>query len=856
MNNVRKELAAGLLCVFAAAWAQAQTAHTVYLDPIGNNGPTSWNNLSLGVSNNTAVLKDALGTSTGIRATVTVPLNPGANTVASASPGGDAAEFLPAGANSAYGHTSSWGGAGPILYGEVTFSNLNALTSYAFTFYASRMSVTDIRDARYTVTGSNSASVVLNASTNSTRAAAVSNLVPRADGTLTLRIEKGPDNNQAPNYFYYLTAMKIVYVDPPPTVVYVDAAGSSAAPGWNLLGLQGESDTLLTDTNGAPTGIRALVTAPLGSANAWGALTLAGDAAEFQLAGDEACYAAGSATATLKLFHLKTSVPYTFTFFGSRKDGSTTRQTFYKVFGSNAGSNNLETASNTQDVAVVTNILPSPDGTITVNVSRGLTNSQNFIYLNAFKIAYVDNSLASPPTAVFAGKRLLFFGNQYLSTEGVPEYVAGLAQAGGYPRPYAASDFANDRTLASQIAHVTASPGLNVDDPGLDGTNTWDLVVMQGHGSESSSLGDAAAFRTNALALYQKVKGHASGKGAPARALLVQTWARGAGSAVYPAAFADPAAMQAEINANTAAATGTIAAAEGPGSVQLAAAGDAYAAGGFDPGMLYAADLSTPGKAGPELAALVLYKAIYGETVTNLSYDAAHAAGLTGISEPDWLRVTHWAEGLTPPEPQEPASGAPRVYLLDTCANAAGSPVYQGWNYKGFNATGVVENLVLTNGYPTEVSCEVLERMNGTSASSAASPAGDAAIFARALANNAFGNVNPWGSSTYSNAYCVARFSGLNPLAAYTFTCYASRTGATGRETQYTVEGAAAGSALLEPGNNSSEVAVIPKIRPRADGTIDLKVTAGPNNTSAEKFYHLNALMIESTSTGLLIRVR
>jgi hypothetical protein len=854
MKQLKTVLAALVVAVAAGLPLAAQTPHTVYIDASSNNGPANWNNLAFNAHGASLALKDSLTNATGIRATVSVRLN-GANTNGSTSPTGDAAEFAPAGSNSSYGHTTVWSGVQPILYGEVTFSNLNPAVAYDFTFFASRMSVADVRDARYTVTGSNSVSVVLDASNNSSHVATPGGVYTDPAGVATLRIEPGPGNNNA-NGFYYLTAVKLAYAEPPPTVVYVDAAGSSTAAGWNLLRFAVQSDAFLADTNGAPTGIRALVAAPLGNENTWGALTLTESAADFQPAGGEASYASGAAIATLRLFHLKPSVPYTFTFFGSRKDGTPTRQTFYKVFGANAGSNNLETASNTQSVAVVADILPAADGTITVNVSRGLTNSQDFIYLNAFKISYVDNSLASPPTAVFAGKRLLFFGNQYLSTESVPAYVAGLAQAGGYPRPYAVADLANDRTLASQIARVAGSPGFNVDYPGLDGTNQWDLVVMQGHGSESSSLGDVEAFRTNALALYQKVKAHASGKGAAARALLLQTWARGAGSDVYPASFADPAAMQAEINANTAAATGVIAAAEGAASVLLAPAGDAFATGGYDPSMLYAADLSTPGKAGPELAALVLYKTIYGETATNLSYDAANAAGLTGISEGDWIRVTHWAEGLAAPEPQEPAAGAPRVILLDTCSNAAGSPVYLGWNYKSFTTTGVVENLVLSNGYPTAVSCEVLTRMTGTSASSAAAPTGDAALFARALANNAFGNVNPWVSNTYSSEYCVVRFSGLNPMAAQAVTCYASRTGATGRETLYVVEGATSGSALLEPGNNSSEVAVLPRIRPRPDGTLDLKITAGPNNTSAEKFYHINALMLESSNAGLLITVQ
>ena len=226
---------------------------------------------------------------------------------------------------------------------------------------------------------------------------------------------------------------------------------------------------------------------------------------------------------------------------------------------------------------------------------------------------------------------------------------------------------------------------------------------------------------------------------------------------------------------------------------------------------------------------------------------------MNAINERDWQRVTHWADGLPAPEIPQQAPGARQVLLLDACGNLAGSPVYMGWNYLSFNSTGQLANMVLTNGQPTGVSVQMLDRMNGTSYQSAATPTGDAAIFARASTNNAFGNINPWGTSTYSNEFCVARFSGLSPTVPYTFTCYASREQATGRETRYIVEGATSGTALLEPGNNSSQVAVLAKIRPRADGTIDLKITAGPNNTSPEKFYHINAVMLESSPSGTML---
>ena len=853
MKRVKTMLAALVVAVAAGLPLAAQTPHTVYIDASSNNGPANWNNLSFNSLGASLALKDSLTNATGIRATVSVRLN-GANTSGTASPTGDAAEFAPAGGNSSYGHTNTWNGTPPILYGEVAFSNMNPAVAYTFTFFASRIGVSDVRQTRFTVSGANSGFADLNASGNSSEVVTVAGIYPDAAGVAVLRVEQGPDNDNPPNNFFYITALKLAYQDPPPTQVFIDARydGGSLPAGWNLLDASGANAAVLTNSLGGATGIRGLVTTP-GSGNAWTTFSPTGEAAEFAPAGHGAAYTQNDNPCVTTFYDLKPDLAYTFTFYANRPGVSDNRTTRYIVSGSNVGTNELNVSTNLSYVAVVSNILPSASRTIQVTFRKGTGNTANYNYLTAYKISYVDNGLPAPARPDMGGKRLLFFGNQYLSTENVPGMVASLAVAGGYPLPFVLGDLGTDRTLASQIARVADYGDYNVNHPTLTETNTWDFAVMQGHGDESSSLGDAVAFRTNALALYQRIRAHGSGKGADARAVLLQTWARGAGASLYPGTFASPEAMQAEIDGNTAIATNAIAAAEGADRVRLATAGAAFAMGGFDPAALFAANLSTPGGAGPELVALTLYKAIYGGLATDIAYDSAHAAGLTAISERDWQRITHWADGLPAPEPQAPAPGARRVFLLDACGNAGGSPVYNGWNYKTFSATGVVENLVLSNGYPTAVSCEVLQRMSGTGAS-VATPTGAAAIFAKALANNAYGNVNPFG--TYSNEFCVARFSGLGSLATYTFTFYASRDGATGRETLFTVEGSNSGSAALEAGNNSSQVAVIEKIRPKPDGTIDLKITAGPNNTSAEKFYHINALMIEQSRAGLLISVR
>ena len=85
----------------------------------------------------------------------------------------------------------------------------------------------------------------------------------------------------------------------------------------------------------------------------------------------------------------------------------------------------------------------------------------------------------------------------------------------------------------------------------------------------------------------------------------------------------------------------------------------------------------------------------------------------------------------------------------------------------------------------------------------------------------------------------------LNTDATYQFVFYGSRWGVgDNRETQYVVKGATEGSTLLNASNNDSELATVGGIKPAADGTIDIVVSAGPNNDNGDRFYYINSMMI------------
>ena len=854
----RRSVGWACVCMAGLAWGQARN---VYIDANGNNGPSNWNNLSFATLNASALLVDSLTHGTGIRATVTVRLN-GGNNNASASPVGDAVEFAPASTNNAYGHTVTWSGTPPILFGEMVFSNLNPTVAYTFTFYASRMGSADTRDARYIVTGANSGTNVLNASNNNSATVAVSGITPTAAGVITLRVEPGPDNDNSYGFFY-LNSMKLSYEEPavtPVTTLLIDAAGSSAAPGWNRVPFNAAAGAVpLAQTNGAASGISMQILTALNGTNNGGTNAPSGAAAVFKPAGIDSCFGHNTAhasparlTGLARFSGLATNRLYTFTFYASRMAATDDRSALFTLDGATSGQATLNAANNYSQVAVVQNIAPTSAGEITLTVTKGPSNnnSTEYFYLGALMLSYPADAEEEPP--VESGKRLLFFGNSFSLGDDVPGHVGSLAALDGHPAPLVVADLMGGTDLAYHIGQVDDYPANNVTHASLAGTNTWDHVIIQGYSTEATHLRDTSAFRTNALALYRRIKGHASGKGLGVQPVLFQTWARAVGHSYYPGSFADPAAMQHEIRTNYQAAADILLAAEPAAQVRIAPVGDAFERGGFNAADLYGADLDHAGNLGPELAALVIYKTIYGATATNIPYATVRDAGWTTMGSNDWTRVTYWADGLTPPEPPPhpppvpPAPGEREVFLIDA-AGTDGAATF-GWNTVDFTGLNT-RTLIRTNGQASAVTCTVLTRMNSLNANGAPAPTGDAARFTPAGGNNAYGNVKPFGS--YSNDHAVARFSGLSAHRRYTFTLYASRMSATdNREAIYTVTGATGGAAALDAANNTANVAVVADILPRPDGTADLRIEPGPNNTNDYLFYHLSAIQIESRVGG------
>jgi len=97
-----------------------------------------------------------------------------------------------------------------------------------------------------------------------------------------------------------------------------------------------------------------------------------------------------------KLSNLNKNEIYSFVFYGARKDATDNRETQYHVKGKNDGIDYCNASSNRNDYAIVNNIMPNEDGTITITISAGSNNnnSAKYFYINTMFILPVGYNIS------------------------------------------------------------------------------------------------------------------------------------------------------------------------------------------------------------------------------------------------------------------------------------------------------------------------------------------------------------------------------------------------------------------------------------------------------------------------------
>ncbi|MCA9257645.1 MAG: hypothetical protein KDA61_00540 [Planctomycetales bacterium] len=196
----------------------------------------------------------------------------------------------------------------------------------------------------------------------------------------TLLFDFGPESQMAPGNYNH------ILVDPASLVV---------------------ADAI--DSTGASTGIGLTASGFYAGANFSGTTSPSGDAAIFDAEatrdnafGHDDAFGTNPLTplATLALTGLDGSgaTAYSFTFFGSRLGATDNRETMYNVLGANSGFGLLDTTANVDKVAVVSGIIPTAAGELTIEVSPGPNNDNGsgFYYIGAMSI---ESGAVPEPTA-------------------------------------------------------------------------------------------------------------------------------------------------------------------------------------------------------------------------------------------------------------------------------------------------------------------------------------------------------------------------------------------------------------------------------------------------------------------------
>jgi len=119
--------------------------------------------------------------------------------------------------DSFFGEASSFNGVTNTT-GGFTLSNLDPTKYYSFSIFASRMGVSDNREALYTVFGQNILSNSLNAANNTSNTSNILNIQPLSNGTISFSATTGTNNNNSYG-FYYLGAIEMVTSTTPITTI-------------------------------------------------------------------------------------------------------------------------------------------------------------------------------------------------------------------------------------------------------------------------------------------------------------------------------------------------------------------------------------------------------------------------------------------------------------------------------------------------------------------------------------------------------------------------------------------------------------------------------------------------------------
>ena len=402
-----------LLVLLMSPVLHAQTADqdTLLFDFGDTPSAGNWNNVSNFTDGTIPSARTKRGFASGYGLTVTDAFR-GTNPAGTSEP--DASLGLPATAtgDSFLGNGAEWNGAVEDT-GAVQLTNLMPDKAYTLSIFGSRTG-TQTRQTRYIVIGDGRDTLLLNAGGN-TADTVMATTLPAADGTITVQVAAGPDNDTNEKFFY-LNALVVNYdaEDPPPVAevaadtFLVDFGDDFSPSPWNNLAVVDEGATLrLMDQTGQLTQARIVVTDGFRGVNILGTKQPAEELGFPATATGDSFYGNAliwngriEATAAVDLRGLDPRVAYSLRLFASHT-GSGNRETEYVVTGLSTDSLYLDAGGNTGNT-VTTTLFPGRDSIITIAMTAGPNNdnSRGYFYLNALELSQEPAAVAALDTVI------------------------------------------------------------------------------------------------------------------------------------------------------------------------------------------------------------------------------------------------------------------------------------------------------------------------------------------------------------------------------------------------------------------------------------------------------------------------
>ncbi|MGE0078014.1 MAG: GDSL-type esterase/lipase family protein [Bacteroidales bacterium] len=378
---------------------------TIKIDFGSTPSSGTWNNLAdYTTAGSISDLVNTSSNQTGISLSVHDAFT-GVNTAGTTSPDASIGFDASATSDSFFGSTGDHSGVIEAT-GGVTLSGLDINSKYSFTIFASRDGATDNRETQYVITGSEKDTAYLNTSSNTSNVCTIEDMIPADNGTITIDVAPGPNNNNDKGY-YYLGAIIINYSKVEVVVDYdkdgiinIDLGGTSnlSTGNWNnLTSPTGSQSINLTNEEGNPTGLSIYVHDIFTDVNKVGTSTPAETLKFDPNASFDSFFGnTGShegivqPTGGVTLAGLNVDSYYSITLFASRDGVTDNREAKYTVTGSTDTTLYLDAANNTSNVVIAENIKPNSEGKITIDATTGPNNNNSvgYFYLGIIRIEY------------------------------------------------------------------------------------------------------------------------------------------------------------------------------------------------------------------------------------------------------------------------------------------------------------------------------------------------------------------------------------------------------------------------------------------------------------------------------------